>query len=92
MNVASNWEVNLIDVLHRNQMPTKETGGKGQCYTHITGLRLRETNDLRVCKTYLCPYFHRDDDDVMKWKHFPRYWRFVQGIHPLPVNSPHKDH
>ena len=29
-------------------------------------------------------------DDVIKWKHFPRYWPFVQGIHRPPVNSPHK--
>ena len=29
-------------------------------------------------------------DDVMKWKHFPRYWPFVRGIHRSPVNSPHK--
>ena len=28
-------------------------------------------------------------DDVMKWKHFPRYWPFVQGIHRSPVNLPH---
>ena len=27
-------------------------------------------------------------DDVMKWKHFPRYWPFVRGIHRSPVNSP----
>ena len=29
-------------------------------------------------------------DDVIKWKHFPRYWPFVQGIHLSPVNSPQK--
>ena len=29
-------------------------------------------------------------DDVMKWKHFPRYLPFVRGIHRSPVNSPHK--
>ena len=29
-------------------------------------------------------------NDVIKWKHFPRYWPFVQGIHRSPVNSPHK--
>ena len=29
-------------------------------------------------------------DDVIKWKHFPRYWPFVRGIHLSPVNSPHK--
>ena len=28
--------------------------------------------------------------DVIQWKHFPRYWPFVQGIHRWPVNSPHK--
>ena len=29
-------------------------------------------------------------DDVIKWKHFPRYWPFGRGIHRSPVNSPHK--
>ena len=29
-------------------------------------------------------------DDVIKWKHFPRYTPFVQGIHQSQVNSPHK--
>ena len=29
-------------------------------------------------------------DDVIKWKHFPRYWPFVRGIHRSPVISPHK--
>ena len=29
-------------------------------------------------------------DDVIKWKHFPRSWSFVRGIHRSPVNSTHK--
>ena len=29
-------------------------------------------------------------DDVIKWKHVPRHWLFVRGIHRSPVNSPHK--
>ena len=29
-------------------------------------------------------------DDVLKWKHFLRYWLFVRGIHRSPLNSPHK--
>ena len=29
-------------------------------------------------------------DDVIKWKHFPRHWPFVRGIHRSPVTSPHK--
>ena len=31
-------------------------------------------------------------DDVIKWKHFLRYWPFVRIIHRSPVNSPHKGH
>ena len=28
--------------------------------------------------------------DVIKWKHFPRYWPFVRIIHRLLVTSPHR--
>ena len=35
-----------------------------------------------LCKT-------RAHDDVIKWKHSPRCWPFVRGIHRSPVNSPH---
>ena len=31
-------------------------------------------------------------DDVIKWKHVPRYWPFVRGIHRWPVDSLHKSH
>ena len=33
---------------------------------------------------------HIGHGDVIKWKHFPRNWPFVRGIHRSPVNSPHK--
>ena len=36
--------------------------------------------------------FHSHHNDVIIWKHFPRYWLFVRGIHRSPVDSPHKDH
>ena len=29
-------------------------------------------------------------DDVIKGKHFPRYWPFLWGVHPPPMNSPQK--
>ena len=29
-------------------------------------------------------------DDVIKWKHFPRYWPFVEVIHGSPLNYPQK--
>ena len=40
-----------------------------------------------VQKYFLIAQIH---DDVIKWKHFPRYWPFTWGIHRLPLNSPHK--
>ena len=52
-------------------------------------------------KRYSCPWkiyiiLHIDSffigkhDDVIKWKHCPRNWPFVRGIHRSPVNSPNK--
>ena len=43
---------------------------------------------LFVCffSIHLIYSFH---DDVIKWKHFRRYWPFVRGIHRWPVNSPY---
>ena len=36
------------------------------------------------------PSKQTSNNDVIKWKHFPRHWPFVRGIHRSPVNSPHK--
>ena len=41
-------------------------------------------NAIELTQEKLC------HDDVIKWKHFPRYWPFVRGIHRSPVNFPHK--
>ena len=35
-------------------------------------------------------YDENNHYDVVKWKHFPRYWPYVRGIHRSPVNSLHK--
>ena len=35
-------------------------------------------------------YMVPSHDDVIKWKHIPRYWPFMHGIHQSPVNSPRK--
>ena len=45
--------------------------------THIQGIHFRQS--------FL--WYH---DDVIKWKHFPRFWLFVWGIYRSPVYSPHK--
>ena len=67
-------------------------------YIYITGTRFALCCVmlwLRLCRNYPYPsgllHWHRvNHDDVIKWKHFPRYWPIVRGIHRSPVNSPHK--
>ena len=49
---------------------------------------LKHNSNLTVSR--LMPLSLRIHDDVIKWKHFPRHWPFVRGIHRWPVNSPHK--
>ena len=46
---------------------------------------------FRCSVWYRCAHgFPEFRDDVIKWKHFPRYWPFVRGIQRSPVNCPHK--
>ena len=40
--------------------------------------------------TYPIKGWNNSHDGFIKWKHFPRYWPFVRGIHLWPVNSPRK--
>ena len=44
-------------------------------------------HDEARCMCIFLRVFH---DDVIKWKHFPRYWPFVRDIHRSSVNFPHK--
>ena len=41
-------------------------------------------------ETFFTPHDQQVHDDVTKWKHFPRYWHFVRGIHRWPVDSSQK--
>ena len=59
-------------------------GGLKRKYQRCTSLAFCNGNPLVVFHTT------SQHDDVIKWKHFPRYWPFVRGIHRSPVNSPHK--
>ena len=53
-----------------------------------------ELSVIWAALTLMCRYHVTrnavNHDDVIKWKHFPRNWPFVWGIHRSPVNSPHK--
>ena len=54
----------------------------GQIMVQVT-----DANGKSVVETFYSTGIH---DEVIKWKHFPRYWPFVRGIHRSPVNSPYK--
>ena len=47
-----------------------------------------EIESIRGCAYPMLVSYY--SDDVIKWKHFPRYWTFVRGIYRSPVNFPHK--
>ena len=57
----------------------------------ISFLSLSDNSSLEVnvIKVYLV-LSYLISSNLIKWKHFPRYWPFVRGIHRSPVNSPHK--
>ena len=75
--------VNKLIYIPSKQMVKITTIGflnKGDTYIGIA--------DVKKYVVRHMPNFH--NDDVIKWKYFPRYWPFVRGIHRSPVNSPHK--
>ena len=69
-----------------------------QMWAHFTKVSFPWCHhDRDLGEYYVWPHFNiktvsqsRYHDDVIKWKHFPRYWPFVRGIRRSPVNSPHK--
>ena len=63
-----------------------------QWYIHVQGQMRRTCHFDEYVHTYPCwgvlpPYgsLITQYDNVLKWKHFPRYWPFVRGIHRSPV-------
>ena len=58
-------------------------GWSDGCWIYLNGIHRNSYFPMGV-------YDANRHDDVIKCKHFPRYWTFVRGIHRSPVNSPHK--
>ena len=53
-------------------------------YLHVS------SQTYRAKRVHWFILYYTSYDDVIKWKHFPRCWPLVWGIHQSPVNSPHK--
>ena len=54
----------------------------------IVDISTRNILESQLINIHMCSFMKHDD--VIKWKHFPRYWPFVRGILRSPVNSLHK--
>ena len=61
-------------------------------WTHFNTLCARNESDVVHMFNWVAQKMlkRRGHDDVIKWKHFPRYWPFVRGIHPgeFPAQRP----
>ena len=58
----------------------------GEHFQSVKVVKLQESSLVMIPPISRRHFTH---DDVIKWKHFPRYWPFDRGIHRSPVNSPH---
>ena len=69
------------------------TGALWVCSTGLFGFARNDRQDAMPCSIhfmFLTADYPGIHGDVIKWRHFPRYWPFVRGIHRSLVNSPHK--
>ena len=85
-------QIDINDVAMRNNIFKKWCMFQELCITFANNcVLLRFVSDrLYPPHAGLLGLRWSNHDDVIKWKHFPRYWPFVRGIHRSPGNSPHK--
>ena len=74
-----------MNIVQQNSWPDSQIPECTSVISHYAPFRTEMSTFLFSMEH--CGIWH---DDVIKWKHFPRYWPFVRGIHQSPVNSPHK--
>ena len=83
---ANRFKVHRVPLLNIQELFTLNQQWNLYILTGVPDMVHRETP-----ATFGLQYnnFHQHDD-VIKCKHFPRYWPFVPRIHQSPVNSPQK--
>ena len=86
-DLSQRYVINIDSYIQKNTTPEVSFSScHRRWYWHIM-----ITYDVSYKNVYgFVPCFVWIHDDVVKWKHIPRYWPFVRGIHQWLVNSPHK--
>ena len=82
---GQNWHGHAIECPHPEPRP--QTGTSTISLDHSQHANMWTLHTFFFISTLWLFSCH---GDVIKWKHFPRYWPFVRGIHRPSVNSPHK--
>ena len=72
---------NMIETLGRSRPNSTELGPFYR--------RMQHMYIVLKCPYTVHPRNYAHHDDVIKWKHFPRYWPLVRWIHRSPVDSLH---
>ena len=86
------WPIYMLKKFHDN--PLRITGRVGT-YRFQCGLMcIADLHEDKMTEESFLHYWHirwwrfePHNDDVIKWKPFPRYWPFVRGIHRSPVTG-----
>ena len=92
-NLIHRWPVNCtFTVLQANTLEKNAFDLLlSEAWLRIFVARNWAFRQMSSCLRQLClPLTFLTHNDVIKWKHFLRYWPFVQVIHRSPVNSRHK--
>ena len=87
-NFRCRFNVDIPSYYYKNQYKNIHCKDKTHEYeyTYLYNGNLYSWMHIQLNRTEIDRYL----DDVIKWKHSPRNWPFVRGIHRSPVNSPHK--
>ena len=97
------YGISMVSLLHdkvthisQNSRLLVETAAYKQTFSQLACGKFKDWSTLyffHIDVYYAGPCFNVNPlyhNDFTEWKHFPRYWPFVQRIHRSPVNSPHK--
>ena len=80
--------------IHRRPVNSPHKGPVTQKMIPFDDVIMQNAHRVKLrmyCPRILCVVSAYNHDDVIEWKHSPRYWPFVRGIHWSPVDSPYKD-
>ena len=87
VNITSNLVASRLKVTWRQDvLPLVNRGSEAKVGLIVALPRQHLWNINMIILTI----YRRIHDDVINWKHFPRYWPFVRGIHQSPVNPTNK--